>query len=470
LTQSGPVSVAGTTTLAAGAANNITLNNAGNDFSTVGITSGHNVALTDVNALNLGVSTVNGTLNVTAGGPLTQSGALNIAGITTLAAGSNDITLINGANNFSTVGVVSGNNVALANANALDLAASTVSGNFNVTTGGPLTQSGAVTAAGTTTLAAGANDITLTNGGNNFNAVAVSSGNNVSLTSANAMTLNAANVSGNLSINAGDLTIGGGVASSGGSINVAATNQLTQLGNLTVNGANTVAVSAAGGPITMAAGATTSSGTGAINYTAGTDVTLGSLTTGGGVSVIANGGSVFSAVGSGTNITAGANSTLQAFNGVVGTQAAPMTVNVNPGTLSIRATTAMAGISAFLTGTVLPSNSLLLLNVPPGAVCFNGCPVPPPNLFGGISALIPSFNRESVIPSYSPESSAAPLISVVSTYLPETVVAETDVDVESDNQSVAREIPPCFPASACKPGATLLTAPADQSAAEAIAR
>ena len=51
LTQSGALTVTGVTTLAAGAANNITLNNAGNNFSTVGITSGNNVALTDSNAL-----------------------------------------------------------------------------------------------------------------------------------------------------------------------------------------------------------------------------------------------------------------------------------------------------------------------------------------------------------------------------------------------------------------------------------
>ena len=67
--QSGNVNVAGTTTLAAGA-NDITLNNAGNNFSTVAITSGNNVTLQDANALDLGTSTVSGTLNVTANGPL----------------------------------------------------------------------------------------------------------------------------------------------------------------------------------------------------------------------------------------------------------------------------------------------------------------------------------------------------------------------------------------------------------------
>jgi len=204
--------------------------------------------------------------------------------------------------------------------------------------------------------------------GNNFSTVGITSGNNVTLTDANALTLNASTVSGNFSANAGGLTVGGPVASTGGSLNLTGANTVTQLANLTANGANNVTVTTMTGPITMAAAATTTRGAGAISYTAGTDVTLGSLSTGGGVNVFANGGSVLSAAGSGTNVSAGAASTLQAFNGVVGTQAAPMTVNVNPGTLSIRATTAVAGISAFLTGTVLPSNTLTLLNVPPGLV------------------------------------------------------------------------------------------------------
>jgi len=204
---------------------------------------------------------------------------------------------------------------------------------------------------------------------------------------------------------------------------------------------------------------------------AGTDVTLGSLSTGGGVNVIANGGSVLSAAGSGTNVTSGGSSTLQAFDGVVGTQAAPVTVNVNPGTLSIRSTNAIAGISAFLTGTVLPSNALTLLNVPPGLVCFNGCAIPSSNNpLSGFFGLIPSFNQISVIPSYLHKPSDPPMLSVISTYLPATVTAQAEVDVNSDAQSVAREIPPCFPTSACKPGATLLTSPTDPDAVEAVAR
>jgi hypothetical protein len=217
----------------------------------------------------------------------------------------------------------------------------------------------------------------------------------------------------------------------------------------------------------MAAAATTTSGTGNIAYTAGTDVTLGSLNTGGGVNVIANGGSVLSAVGSGTNVTAGANSTLEAFNGVVGTQASPLTVNVNPGTLSIRATTAVAGISAFLTGTVLPSNALILLNVPPGLVCFNACPPPPNNNpLASFRGIIPSFNVDSVVP----KPSDPPMISVFSTHVSKSVIEEENVDLTSSEKSVAREIPPCFPVSACNPDATHLVLPADGDTVEARAR
>ena len=124
----------------AGAANNITLNNAANNFSTVGITSGNNVVLNDINALDLAASTISGTLAVTTNGALTESGPLTVAGTTTLAAGAaNNITLNNAANDFSTVGIISGNNVVLNDANALDLAASTISGDLTVTTGGALT-------------------------------------------------------------------------------------------------------------------------------------------------------------------------------------------------------------------------------------------------------------------------------------------------------------------------------------------
>jgi len=139
--------------LAAGSGNNITLNNSGNDFSTVGITSGNNISLRDTNGLALAASTVSGTFDVIAAGALTQSGALGVTGATTFAAGSsNNITLTNAANDFSTFAITSGKNVSVTDANALTLGASTISGDFTVNTHGALTQSGelAMNGAGST--------------------------------------------------------------------------------------------------------------------------------------------------------------------------------------------------------------------------------------------------------------------------------------------------------------------------------
>ena len=97
-------------------------------FSTVAITSGNNVSVTDGNALTLGASTISGTLNVVTGGALAQSGSLTVTG-GRHSGGANNITLNNPGNNFSAVGVTSGNNVTLTDANALTMNASAVSGN-----------------------------------------------------------------------------------------------------------------------------------------------------------------------------------------------------------------------------------------------------------------------------------------------------------------------------------------------------
>ncbi len=177
ITQSGAFVVPGTTTLSAGAANDITLNNAANNFGTVAVSSAATTSAwrTPTPSI-LGASTISGTLGVSTSGAITQSGVLAVTGVTTLAAGAaNDITLSNAANTFSTVAVSSGNNVSLADANAIILGASTISGTLGVTTSGAITQSGVLAVTGVTTLAAGAaNDITLTNAANTFSTVAVS--------------------------------------------------------------------------------------------------------------------------------------------------------------------------------------------------------------------------------------------------------------------------------------------------------
>ena len=155
----GNISVAGTATLDAGAGNNITLDRTGNDFNTVQVTAGNNVTLRDSNGIDLGASTISGTLGITASGDVTDSGTLDVTGTTTIAAGSgNDVTLDTATNDFSTVSITTGNNVSITDTNALVLGASTISGTLGVNTSGTVTDSGTLTVTGTTTIAAGADN------------------------------------------------------------------------------------------------------------------------------------------------------------------------------------------------------------------------------------------------------------------------------------------------------------------------
>lgn len=150
LTTSGPITdgealaVTGLATFDAGAGNNITLDQATNDWGTVAVASGNTVTLVDANGLDLGTSTISGNLSVTASGAITDSGALAVTGLTTLTAGPTiDITLNTLLNDFmGTVSILQGRNVILADANALDLGAVTITGNLTASAGGPITQSG----------------------------------------------------------------------------------------------------------------------------------------------------------------------------------------------------------------------------------------------------------------------------------------------------------------------------------------
>ncbi|HSW93044.1 MAG TPA: filamentous hemagglutinin N-terminal domain-containing protein [Gammaproteobacteria bacterium] len=233
IAQSGAENITGVTTLSAGSGNDITLNNAGNNFSTATITSGNNVLLRDLNALILGASTISGTLGVTTNGAITQSGAggLSVTGATTLDAGSaNNITLNTATNNFSSVGITSGNNVSLRDANSLVLNTSTVSGTLGVTTAGLLSQSGALTVTGVTTLAAGAtNDITLNNTNNDFSRVNVTTGNNVTLVDTNALILGTSTVSGTYNVTAGGTLSQNGVLTITGTPTFTLTTPLTDI-------------------------------------------------------------------------------------------------------------------------------------------------------------------------------------------------------------------------------------------------
>ena len=135
--------VANVTNLTAGdgtAPRAITLANIGNDFGSV-IFEGANVFLTDSNALILGggtkTSRADGTLGVVTPGDISDGGAIEVTGVTTLNAGnSGSVILDNPAHDFRAAGGVTVRNavnVTLADKNDIQLNDITMTGDLKVT-------------------------------------------------------------------------------------------------------------------------------------------------------------------------------------------------------------------------------------------------------------------------------------------------------------------------------------------------
>jgi len=282
ITDSGALRVGGTTTLAAGSGNDITLDNANDFVGAVDIVSARNVTLNDINGLTVGgtlagdLSTVSGgatafnTLNVgglltvVANGTISDNGNVTVVGATTLNAGIGDITLNNADDFGGAVSIVNANNVTLVDVNSLTvggnvagslsttangataLNALNVGANLTVSANGLISDNGNVTVGGTTTLAAGAaNDITLNNADDFGGSVDIVSGHNVTLNDVNSLTLGNSTVSGNLNV-----TANGAIADSG---------------NVTVAGSTTLAAGVGnnisfthaddfGGPVSIVSG------------------------------------------------------------------------------------------------------------------------------------------------------------------------------------------------------------------------
>ena len=229
VTQNAAATVSGATAVNAGGGA-VSLDNAGNNFGSVGA-SGGAVVVTDINALVLDALSASSLL-VTAGGAVSQNGAAVVSGATTVIAGANAITLSNAGNDFASVsatgGAVSisdGNALALDSITATSLTLDTAAGN------GSITQNAAAIVSGATTANAGSGAVALSNAGNNFGSVAAVGG-AVAVTDVNALTLGA--------ISASSLTVD--TAAGNGAV--------TQSGAVVVSGAGSV--NAGTGPVTLA--------------------------------------------------------------------------------------------------------------------------------------------------------------------------------------------------------------------------
>jgi len=146
LSQTGPITVGGLTTLILGTptGGDAVLNNPGNDFATFEVTSGYDITVADVNDITLGAITIDGILTVNAGVNINNSGALVVGGASSFtAADGSDITLNNIGNNFTgavnmgSPGPGNLNNVDIFDLSALDLGVITINGNLIAESGRP---------------------------------------------------------------------------------------------------------------------------------------------------------------------------------------------------------------------------------------------------------------------------------------------------------------------------------------------
>ncbi|HEY0198066.1 MAG TPA: filamentous hemagglutinin N-terminal domain-containing protein [Rhodanobacter sp.] len=292
--------------------------------------------------------------------PVANGGAGNIT-LSTTGAGSsltlatgltgNMVTLDSDSDIVQTAGTINANALAADGAsfgaNALNIGA----GGLDVTTsGGAISQSGAFSVTGASSLDAGAGDIKLSNVGNDFGGTVTATGGNVTLRDINALTaILAAGGSGDLTAG-GTLTVSG---STGGNLTTHA--GTTSFGALTVGG-NLSAT--AGGAITQvgALGITGNSlldaGTNAITLSnMGNDFTGTVTATGGNVTLRdVNALNAILAAGGSGNLTAGGTLTVSGSTGG--------NLAIDAGATSFGATTVGGNLSATAGGAITQTGAL----------------------------------------------------------------------------------------------------------------
>jgi hypothetical protein len=249
--QTGSWTVTGTSGFNVTGDGTISLNNNVNVFTgAINVSSGTgDVDIGNSTDMILASSTFGGDfLAATAGGGITQTGALAVTGnsVFSTEGGSFNITLTNVSNSFTgkvLLDTVSGT-VQLTNNTATVLSGSggsSIGGDLTVISSGAITQFDRLAVSGTASFNAGSsNDITLDNSANNFSRVDIVNGKNVSLRDTNDIDLGFFTNSGTTLIKADkDITIKENVTS-GGDFTAVADNDKNDTGKFILNSGTTV--------------------------------------------------------------------------------------------------------------------------------------------------------------------------------------------------------------------------------------
>ncbi|WP_444993987.1 hypothetical protein [Aliikangiella sp. IMCC44359] len=289
------------------------------------------VYLNEANTIELQNININGLFDLITGGDVTQGVNSVLTGNNLLSINSTGNIDLTNQNQFTgSINLISTGDIALTNAVDTDL--STINAqNLTLNISGNISDSGALTVSGITEITTNNNDIILDNEQNNFNVVNISSANNVSLTDTESLALNSVDITGELQVNADNLTttdlvvansialnasgtarIDSELQSRGGDININA-NQIEQNANI-VSAANIAVTSQQS--INMAANASSTTNNGNISYSATGNVNMSLLTVPEGVvSVASSNGQIVDNNGEADNIVAD-RAELTAANGI----------------------------------------------------------------------------------------------------------------------------------------------------------
>jgi len=233
VTDLGDIDIDGTLTVSA-AGQSIELTGTGNDLTGAVSLTGAAVTLNDSTATSIAGITATGALSVTSGGAITQSGGIDADSTASFTAGANAITLTNAGNDFSGAVSLSNsgtNDVSLTDTNALDLGTVLVGQDLTVTTGGDLTDSGAITVAGLGAIVSTGQNITLGDSTTaNFGSIDFA-GANVSIKEGSAMELAASEATGTLTLESSGAVTDSGTLAITGATTITASGQSVTLTN-----------------------------------------------------------------------------------------------------------------------------------------------------------------------------------------------------------------------------------------------
>jgi Ca2+-binding RTX toxin-like protein len=310
------LAVDGTAAFTAAAGSNVTLTGS-NDFATVQA-SGATATVNDINAVDLGASTLTAGLGVTAAGAVTQSGDLSVDGTAAIDSGTtHDVTLNRSGNHFGTFSISHTKNASVQDGDAggLQIGGVLASDDLALTSAHGITQTGAISETGTLTATTpAASDAILSDGSNDLATVTLPHSHNVNVADSNGFVISGITAGGNLTVTTGGALTQSGSVSVTGTAAVAgqpltlnsATNSFTGPVTVTAGGGSAATLRAAG-DLTLA-----TASAGDLTATTGDDLTVaaaGNIAATGALMLVADADNPSPAIGTG-GITLAAGSAL----------------------------------------------------------------------------------------------------------------------------------------------------------------